>query len=55
MFLKGHMQNAYVTHDLDKAIEIIGNQFGMEPFQRIDPVLTIKTPKGMGSLEPIEM
>ena len=46
MFLRGHMQNAYVTHDLDKAIEIIGNQYDMEPFQRIDPVLTIKTPKG---------
>jgi Glyoxalase/Bleomycin resistance protein/Dioxygenase superfamily len=46
MFLKGHMQNAYVTHNLDKAMEIIGNQYGMEPFQRIDPVLTIKTPKG---------
>ena len=46
MFLRGHMQNAYVTHDLDKAMEIIGNQYGMEPFQRIDPVLTIKTPRG---------
>src|SRR5690606_13328047 len=46
MFLRGHMQNAYVTHDLDKAMEIIGNQYGMEPFQRIDPVLTIKTPQG---------
>lgn len=47
MFLHGHMQNAYVTHDLDKAMEIVGDRFGFEKFHRIDPVLTIKTPKGV--------
>ncbi len=48
MLLRGHMQNAYVTHDLDKAMEIVGDRFGVEDedFFRIDPVLTIKTPKG---------
>ena len=31
------MQNAYVTHDLDKAMEIIGNRYGVEKFDRFDP------------------
>lgn len=47
MFLTGHMQNAYVTHDLDKAMEIVGNQYGIEKFDRFDPDMTILTPKGI--------
>ncbi|MGE3691471.1 MAG: VOC family protein [Novosphingobium sp.] len=47
MFLTGHMQNAYVTHDLDKAMEIVGNRFGIEKFDRFDPDMTILTPKGI--------
>ncbi len=47
MFLTGHMQNAYVTHDLDKAMEIVGNQYGIEKFDRFDPDMTILTPKGV--------
>ena len=47
MFLTGHMQNAYVTHDLDKAMEIVGNRFGIEKFDRFDPDMTVLTPKGV--------
>ena len=46
MFLTGHMQNAYVTHDLDKAMEIVGNRFGVEKFDRFDPDMVVNTPHG---------
>lgn len=44
--LRGHMQNAYVTHDLDKAMEIVGNTYGVERFDRFDPEMTVNTPDG---------
>ena len=46
MFLTRHMQNAYVTHDLDKAMEIIGNRFDVQHFDRFDPDMTVMTPDG---------
>lgn len=46
MFLTGHMQNAYVTHDLDKAMEMVGNTYGVEKFYRFDPEMVIRTPEG---------
>ncbi|MEZ5743077.1 MAG: VOC family protein [Sphingomonadaceae bacterium] len=46
MFLTGHMQNAYVTHDLDKAMEIVADRFGVEEFQRVDPDMTVNTVHG---------
>src|SRR5688572_16252636 len=47
MILRGHMQNAYVTHDLDKAMEIVGNRFGIEKFDRFDPEMTVETLAGV--------
>ena len=46
MFLRGHMQNAYVTHDLDKAMEIVGDRFGVEKFDRFDPDMVVNTTSG---------
>lgn len=46
MFLTGHMQNAYVTHDLDKAMEIVADRFGVEKFDRFDPDMVVNTPDG---------
>jgi hypothetical protein len=46
MFLRGHMQNAYVTHDLDRAMEMVGNRFGVEKFDRFDPDMVVRTPSG---------
>lgn len=46
MFLRGHMQNAYVTHDLDRAMEMVGNRFGVERFDRFDPEMVVKTTSG---------
>jgi Glyoxalase/Bleomycin resistance protein/Dioxygenase superfamily len=46
MFLRGHFQNAYVTHHLDKAMEIVAARYGVEKFDRFDPDMVVKTPKG---------
>jgi hypothetical protein len=46
MFIKGHMQNAYVTHDIDKAVEIVGNKYGLTEWQRIEPDMVVKTIDG---------
>ncbi|HUD30129.1 MAG TPA: VOC family protein [Novosphingobium sp.] len=46
MFLRGHMQNAYVTRDLDKAMEIVGERYGFERFDRFDPDMVVSTPHG---------
>ena len=45
-FMRGFFQNAYVTHDLDKAMEIIGNRFDVQHFDRFDPDMTVMTPDG---------
>ncbi len=46
MFIKGHMQNAYVTHDIDKAVEIVSDRYGIAEWQRIDPDMVVKTLDG---------
>lgn len=46
MFLRGHMQNAYVTHNLDKAMEIVADRFKVEKFDRFDPEMTVRTLQG---------
>lgn len=49
--ISGHMQNAYVTHDLDKAMEIIGNRFDVQKWDRIDPDMTVNTVHGVKPLQ----
>jgi len=46
MFLRGHMQNAYVTHDLEKSMEIVAARFGIDKFDRFDPEMTVNTLEG---------
>jgi hypothetical protein len=46
MLLRGYMQNAYATHDLDKAMEVVGNELRVEKFDRFDPEMVVKTPGG---------
>lgn len=46
MFLHGHMQNAYVTHDLDRAMAIVGERFGVKSFDLFEPEMTVNTPVG---------
>jgi len=46
MFLRGHMQDAYVTHNLEKAMEMVAGRFGVEKFDRFNPDMVVKTPSG---------
>lgn len=50
MFIKGHMQNAYVTHDCDRAVEMVANTYGIESWQRLEPDMVVKTQQGDQSL-----
>ncbi|MDR2856391.1 MAG: VOC family protein [Novosphingobium sp.] len=36
MFLRGHYQNAYVTHDLDRAVEMQSERYGLEDWIRFE-------------------
>lgn len=46
MFVKGHYQNAYVTHDLDRAMELVGNRLGIENYIVFEPDMVLETPGG---------
>lgn len=46
MYLEGHYQNAYVTHDLDKAMKLIDDRYGQRDWIRYDPDMVIRTPEG---------
>ena len=50
MYLRGHMQNAYVTHDLDKAMAIVSERFGVEKFDQFDPDMVVNTLTGQHPL-----
>ena len=46
MSLVGHYQNAYVTHDLDRAIDLTRQSFGLGEFSAFDVDMASKTPSG---------
>lgn len=46
MSLRGHYQNAYVTHDLDRAMELTGPSFGLDSFSAFDVDMVSRTPLG---------
>jgi len=46
MSLRGHYQNAYVTHDLDRAMELTGQLFGLGSFSAFDVDMVSRTPRG---------
>ncbi|VWX48246.1 VOC family protein [Novosphingobium sp. 9U] len=46
MYLAGHYQNAYVTHDIDRAIEDLGERFGLRDFTVLKPEMVFHTPDG---------
>jgi hypothetical protein len=50
MFLRGHYQNAYVTHDLAAAMAIVGERYGLEDWIRFEMELPVRTPEGERSL-----
>ncbi|HMK87412.1 MAG TPA: VOC family protein [Steroidobacteraceae bacterium] len=49
MQLENHYQNAYVTSDLDRALEIFRTQYGFDGFKRIEVSYELTTPAGRGS------
>jgi hypothetical protein len=46
MFLQGHYQNAYVTHDLDEAMALLRKRFGVGDYIVFEPDMLFKTPLG---------
>jgi len=46
MSLQGFFQNAYVTRDLDRAIELCGPTMGIGDFVAMDYELLLRTPAG---------
>jgi hypothetical protein len=46
MSFRGHFQNAYVTHDLDRAMELTGPSLGLRDFRVFDAGMLLKTPSG---------
>jgi hypothetical protein len=50
MFLCNHYQNAYVTADVDRAVDLLRSQFGVEDVLRMDAVQRMRTPDGEGDV-----
>ena len=46
MFLQGHYQNAYVTHDLDRAMKLVSDRYGVGDWIVFEPDMVLKTPSG---------
>jgi hypothetical protein len=46
MFLQGHYQNAYVTHDLDKVMEGLSQRYALKDYIVFEPEMVLKTPQG---------
>lgn len=50
MFLQGHYQNAYVTHDLEKAKDMLSERYGLKDYIGFEMELPVRTPEGERSL-----
>lgn len=48
MYFKGHFQNAYVTRDLTKAVELVKAQYDFRDFVYFEPNTEVYTAKGRG-------
>lgn len=48
MWLEGHFQNAYVTRDLEAAIELFRAKYGVASFNTYEGELEVVTPAGRG-------
>jgi hypothetical protein len=46
MFLKGHYQNAYVTHDIDRARDMLSTRYGLDDWINFEMELPLRTPGG---------
>jgi hypothetical protein len=48
MYLERHYQNAYVTPDIDRAVEALRTQFGVQDVMTIEATTQVWTPQGSG-------
>lgn len=46
MFLQGHYQNGYVTHDLDQAMGLLGDRYGLKDYTIYEAEMDLTTPMG---------
>jgi len=46
VFLQGHYQNAYVTHDLDRAMALLQHEYGVGNYIVFEPDMILRTPSG---------
>jgi hypothetical protein len=46
MFMTNHYQNAYITHDLDKAMQIVTDRYDVKDYITFEPDMVLKTPDG---------
>jgi hypothetical protein len=46
MFLQGHYQNAYVTHDLGRAMDLVSERYGVTDYITFDPEMMLRTADG---------
>lgn len=46
MLMDGHYHNGYVTHDLDGALEIFANRYGIKDFATSELTFLLQTPAG---------
>lgn len=49
MFLENHYQNAYITRDLDQALEFFRTEHGYDGFKGFEVSYELKTPRGNGT------
>lgn len=50
MFLQGHYQNAYVTHDLDKAKDMLSERYGLTDYLGFEMEMPVRMPEGERTL-----
>jgi hypothetical protein len=46
MFMRNHYQNAYITHDIETAMELVTQRWGVKDYIRFEPDMVLKTPTG---------
>lgn len=51
MRLTGHYQNAYVTHDLDRALMMVGERYGLTGWSRFEAEVRVNTPHGETTMQ----
>lgn len=49
MLLAGHFQNAYITRDLDRAMALIRDRFGVGEIKHFESAVEVTTPSGSGT------